>query len=199
MDNPTAPCILFEDSLEPIENLRAIGADIFIPVEVKHSIPGRLRVVSEAFRLNKTLFDAVNTKLLTLSGITGTSLNGSCGSLTIFYDEKLIGEPCILRNLSTISMSDNSSHYNESPPVESLIEQVSKPNRLYEAVGGVLAGAGVIGVIVPGIPGIPILLLSAYFLSRSSGPLYKKLLENEYIGKYLKKAVTPAPSGSFKK
>ncbi|MBF0457881.1 MAG: DUF454 family protein [Nitrospirae bacterium] len=199
----SAPCVLFDNTSQPIESLAAMGAAIYIPFEVKHSIAGRLRVVSEALRLNRALFEAVNTKILTLSGISETSFNGYCGSMTIYYDENVINEACILKNLSTIDMKmvvDGNSY--NIPEEKSQGEQIggkAKPNRLYEAVGGVLAGAGIIGVIIPGIPGIPILLLSAYFLSKSSGPLYKILLENEYIGKYLKKTDKPALTGNLKK
>ena len=185
----SAPCVVIDNAFHPIESLSAMGAEIYVPFEVKHSIAGRIRVASEACKVNRTLFEAVNKKILTLPGISETSLNHYCGSMTIYYDEKLIDEICILKNLSTIEMNmlvAGGSYNVEISTVTQVGENV-KPNRLYEAVGGVLAGAGIIGVIIPGIPGIPILLLSAYFLSRSSGPLYKKLLENEYIGKYLKK------------
>jgi hypothetical protein len=199
----SSPCAEFDSTIRPVESLGAMGAEIYIPFEVKHSIAGRLRVVSDACRANKTLLKALNTKLLTIAGIKETSLNGNCGSITIYYDEQLINEGCILRNLSIIDfntvVADNTYNVSaEKSPVTEADKNI-KPNRLYEAVGGVLAGAGVIGVILPGIPGIPILLLSAYFLSKSSGPLYKKLLENEYIGKYLKKADNITFTGYFKK
>ncbi len=194
---------MFDNATLPAESLSAIGAEIYIPFEVKHSIPGRLRVVSEACIANKTLLEAVNTKILSIAGIKETSLNNNCGSIAINYDEQLINEACILRNLSIINLNLPAIETNSIMPVtKSLVLDVNtdaKPNRLYEAVGGLLAGAGVIGIIIPGIPGIPILLLSAYFLSRSSGPLYKKLLENEYIGRYLKKTDKPALNNNLKK
>lgn len=45
-----------------------------------------------------------------------------------------------------------------------------------------------IGVLLPGIPGIPFILLTAFFFVRSSDKLYSKLLKNKILGKILLRA-----------
>ncbi|MBF0488196.1 MAG: DUF454 family protein [Nitrospirae bacterium] len=174
----------------PEGSLTTVGMEVYIPFEVKHSISGRLRVVSEALVANKPLSGAVNTIILALPGIRETSLNNCCGSMTIYYDEQVIGETDILKSMNAIAMNivvtigTHSISLEKSTFVQ--VNENTRPNRLYEIVGVLLAGLGIITLILPGIPGIPILMLSAYFLAKSSGPLYNRLLNNNYIGKYLK-------------
>ncbi|MBF0554049.1 MAG: DUF454 family protein [Nitrospirae bacterium] len=161
-----------------------------IPYEVKHSITGRIRVVSEAFVANKALSDAVNTIILALPGIRETSLNNCCGSMTIYYDEQVIDKADILKNMSAITMSivvaSSACNISLEKSMFVQVDEHTRPNRLYEIVGVLLAGLGIITFILPGIPGIPILMLSAYFLAKSAGPVYKRMLNNDYIGKFLK-------------
>jgi uncharacterized membrane protein YbaN (DUF454 family) len=47
-------------------------------------------------------------------------------------------------------------------------------------------GLGIIGIIIPGLPTTPLILLSAYFFSKSSPRLHQWLLNNKYFGKYIK-------------
>lgn len=44
---------------------------------------------------------------------------------------------------------------------------------------------GLIGVIVPGLPTTPFLLLTAGLYVRSSDRLYRKLIENRFVGGYI--------------
>lgn len=44
---------------------------------------------------------------------------------------------------------------------------------------------GLAGVVIPGLPTTPFLLLTAGLYMRSSDKLYKKLLENKWINRYL--------------
>ncbi len=51
--------------------------------------------------------------------------------------------------------------------------------------GTVSLGLGIIGIVVPGLPTTPFLLLSAGLYLRSSERLYKKILSNQWIGPYI--------------
>jgi uncharacterized membrane protein YbaN (DUF454 family) len=44
---------------------------------------------------------------------------------------------------------------------------------------------GIVGIFVPGLPTTPFLLLTAGLYVRSSGRLYQKLLQNQWIGGYI--------------
>ena len=52
--------------------------------------------------------------------------------------------------------------------------------------GTLFLGLGVIGVFIPGLPTTPFLLLSSGIYLRSSERLYKKVIENRFIGNYIK-------------
>jgi len=56
--------------------------------------------------------------------------------------------------------------------------------------GTISLGLGIIGIVVPGLPTTPFLILSAGLYLRSSEKLYKKLLSSKWIGSYIKKYQT---------
>lgn len=68
--------------------------------------------------------------------------------------------------------------------------------KLYFILGFLSLSLGIIGIYLPGLPTTPFLLLSAYLFSRCSPKIYKWLLENKYLGKYIaefecNKAISP--------
>lgn len=52
--------------------------------------------------------------------------------------------------------------------------------------GSLSLGLGIIGIILPLLPTTPFLLLSAACYARSSQKLYHWLIENKYVGSYIK-------------
>jgi len=52
-------------------------------------------------------------------------------------------------------------------------------------LGSVFLGLGFIGIVVPGLPTTPFLLLAAGCYVRSSDRLYSRLLEHRLFGKYI--------------
>ncbi len=52
-------------------------------------------------------------------------------------------------------------------------------------LGSVSLILGIIGIVMPGIPTTPFLLLSAGLYVRSSDRLYNKLIRNRYLGGYI--------------
>jgi len=57
---------------------------------------------------------------------------------------------------------------------------------LFITLGFVAMVLAYIGIILPGVPGIPFVLLTAFFFVRSSDTLYAKLLELPLFGKVFK-------------
>jgi len=66
-------------------------------------------------------------------------------------------------------------------------------------LGSVFLGLGVIGIIVPGVPTTPFLLLAAGCYARSSDRLYSRLLDHKLFGKYIHnfKDIRSIPVGSI--
>ena len=57
---------------------------------------------------------------------------------------------------------------------------------LFILLGSLSLAVGALGVIVPGLPTTPFLLLTAALYIRGSDRLYKKLIENKFFGSYIK-------------
>ncbi len=51
--------------------------------------------------------------------------------------------------------------------------------------GTVSLGVGLVGIVVPGLPTTPFLLLTAGLYMRSSDTLYQYLVSNKYVGSYI--------------
>lgn len=57
---------------------------------------------------------------------------------------------------------------------------------LYVALGCVFVALGAVGVVLPGLPTTPFLLLASFFLVRSSPKLHQKLLASRTFGPLLR-------------
>ncbi|MCK4961561.1 MAG: YbaN family protein, partial [Anaerolineales bacterium] len=58
--------------------------------------------------------------------------------------------------------------------------------RLLIAAGTISTAIGIVGILVPVLPTTPFLLLAAAFYLRSSQKLYDRLLNNRFIGAYVR-------------
>lgn len=56
---------------------------------------------------------------------------------------------------------------------------------LYLTLAGLFFGLAYLGVLLPGLPATPFLLLTSFFLVRSSPALYEKLLRSKVFGPLL--------------
>ena len=55
--------------------------------------------------------------------------------------------------------------------------------RVIYFIGGWIALIlGIVGIIIPGLPTTPFILLAAWFFARSSKKIHKKLLANKHLG-----------------
>ncbi len=57
---------------------------------------------------------------------------------------------------------------------------------LWIATGLILSSIGLIGIVVPGLPTTPIMILAAACFFRSSEKLYNWILSNKYYGHHVK-------------
>ena len=53
---------------------------------------------------------------------------------------------------------------------------------LFVALGGIFVALGLVGVVLPGIPTTPFLLVASYFFVRSSPALHQRLLRSKLFG-----------------
>lgn len=57
---------------------------------------------------------------------------------------------------------------------------------LYITLGVTSVGLGIIGIILPVMPTTIFLIIASYFFMKSSPELNDKLMNNKYLGKYIK-------------
>ncbi len=57
---------------------------------------------------------------------------------------------------------------------------------LFIALGTLFLILGIIGIVVPGLPTTPFILLTGFFYLKSSKKLYNLVLNHKYLGKYLR-------------
>ena len=156
---------------------------------VAHTLPGRLRVAVPSLVAKKELTQAMKLNLAGVPGVTRVSANHYCGSITIYYDPKIVGENAffeILRNVTREKLIDlKDRHAKKEVNKESEDRQLpetekdTQPPDLASAAdrgilnpwnlaGSVLVGLGFIGPVVPLIPTVPPLLLAAYCYAKGS-------------------------------
>ncbi|WP_052180719.1 YbaN family protein [Alistipes sp. ZOR0009] len=56
---------------------------------------------------------------------------------------------------------------------------------LFVGLGTISLGCGIVGIVVPGLPTTPFVLLAAWFYVRSSERLHQKLIGNPFFGRYI--------------
>jgi len=56
---------------------------------------------------------------------------------------------------------------------------------IYIVLGTLSLILGIIGIIVPGLPATPFILLTAWLYLRGSDKLYNRLLKHKHLGKYI--------------
>lgn len=56
---------------------------------------------------------------------------------------------------------------------------------IYIALGLITLGLGLLGIITPGLPTTPFILLTAFLFAKGSPRLHQKLLNNKLTGRYL--------------
>lgn len=58
---------------------------------------------------------------------------------------------------------------------------------IYITLGLISLTLGILGIVTPGLPTTPFILLTAYLFSKSSPYLHKKLMDNKLTGGYIRR------------
>lgn len=58
---------------------------------------------------------------------------------------------------------------------------------VYLILGIITLSLGLIGIVTPGLPTTPLMLLTAFLFAKSSPRLHQKLLDHKLTGRYIKK------------
>jgi len=176
-------------------------------ITLAHHLPGRLRVTVPALTNRRVLVQAMKLDLADTSGVARVSANAYCGSLTLTYDPKIVGQNDLLETIEnllrekTLELNDRRNGTDDQPaaedrPVEAIRDDRAAPDPGPAVTGGfwnpwnlagtAMVGLGVAGAVLPVIPTVPPLLLAAYCYSRGSQRFYDRLTNHPYLGKIIR-------------
>ena len=142
---------------------------------VKHSLPGRLRVVFRALVSNKELTRGMKLYVLNGRGITHVVANHHNGSITIYYDPEIVGEDALfdmLGNVAREKLVQLNSNFLKDKGEETIRNQLPKGGKkkgAWHSAGRFFAGVGMVGVFFPLLPAVPFLLLAAFCRGMGNG------------------------------
>ncbi len=129
---------------------------------IKHSLSGRLRVVSRALVSNKELTHGMKLHLLNGRGITHVVANHHNGSITIYYDPEIVGEDVLFDMLGNVTW-EKLAKLNGQPP------KSGRERGVWKLAGKFFGGVGIVGIFIPLLPALPLLLLAAFCEEKADG------------------------------
>ena len=160
---------------------------------IKHSIPGRLRVIFPALVSRKNMTRNLETNLSNTPGIDRVQSNHFCGSVTIKYNPEIFDRQHILDVIKGV-------HLNDPIPSDVRISEVKKQEvvldhpplkdmkkkgfrRFWNVAGSISIGIGIAGVFLPLLPTVPLFLLAGFCYWRGSPRFYNRLISFGPVGR----------------
>jgi len=169
------------EEIEGDETLRKLSPSY----EIRHRIPGRIRLTFPLFRSNKNLRTCMKLQLASGSGITRVTTSALSTSITVYYNPEEMSEESLFDIISKISIGDLLQWKDQLPPSVPTEELFGNLN-LWVIGGSIFLVLGIAGLALPVLPGTPLLILSAACYLRGSKKLYNWLVNHEILGRYVK-------------
>lgn len=185
-------------------NQEALSREISTPKEIRgkidnslfafdmvHEIPGRLRFVFPQLKnRSETLSDVVGY-LSAKPGVGRVRANRFCASITVEYDHLLLEKKSLIEHLKSMGTKD--ILFPGTPGIPKKRQHrtfVSTPkNRPVGSstpwtIGGTFfVGLSFLGIIIPGLPTPPFVILAAYCYLRGSKRHYRWLMNHRFFAK----------------
>ena len=180
-DPPTCPAIraLLEQQQGDRVSIRR-DANVFSTWQVARAWPGAL-LLKHADASTWAVARRISARLEDVSGIQDIRWRSVSHRLMLRYDPNVIDRSELLARLDAAMLWADVESEPESDYGAAL--SVSGFRRLlYLSLAGVSFGLAGLGVIVPGLPTVPFLLLTSYYLVRSSPQLNSQLLRSRTFG-----------------
>jgi uncharacterized membrane protein YbaN (DUF454 family) len=155
--------------------------------------PGQICIRARSSPKRRRRLDELLDELGRQPGIHALRVRGWPEGLDIDYDPARLNKEDILTTAMSAWALAEAGHSVEPTAKSNRASPRSRefmdrgPRRLlYLALGCGSLGMSFVGLVVPGIPTVPFLLASSYYLARSSRPLHRWLLESRLFGQILR-------------
>jgi len=167
--------------------------------ELRHAVSGRLRVAFPRLGPHRGTVQGVVRHLSSAPGVRRVSSNPRCSSVTVEYDPDQMEQDALLDRLRRLTLQDLAvpREEEEERPAPKRRSPGPQPgsgqgrSRLLWTIGGTLfVGLSMLGVVLPGLPTAPFVLLAAYCYLRGSRRLYVWLLEHPVLGRFVEETET---------
>lgn len=162
---------------------------------IKHSLPGRLRVAFPAVAGRKEPVSLITLHLSDEQGITHVRASYLCGSITLYYDPEIVKEAFLLDMLEQITWEKIFPSDTLLPRVKETTAIQHPPSvndrkrknirRFWNLAGGISLGVGVLGVFLPLLPTVPLFLLAGFCYWRGSPRFYNRLISFGPLGRLI--------------
>lgn len=191
-----------ESSAKPSADLGKPGVTGFqkgaLRFQIRHDISGRLRVVFPELKNRKYPLDRLVHDFSQIPGVERVLSNRYCGSVTVLYDPEQFQKSLFIGELKGLCEKELRETNPDTPKKrvhtpgtkrQPIKHGTGKP--LLWTLGGTLfVGMSALGIIVPGLPTAPFVLLAAYCYVRGSERHYHWLLNHRIFGKFIEETPT---------
>jgi uncharacterized protein len=166
--------------------------------ELRHAVPGRLRAAFPLLIHRQETIERVASTLRERPGVRRVSSNRFCASLTIDYDAERLPESSLLEGMKRLKVEDLAPGVRPTPetrlqkggPAQARPEPGRRTRILWTAAGTLFVGMSGLGVVLPGLPTAPFVLLAAYCYLRGSRRLYRWLVNHRVFGRFVEETET---------
>jgi uncharacterized membrane protein YbaN (DUF454 family) len=163
---------------------------------IRHTLPGRLRVVFPILISDKTALQAHKQSIKEISGVRKIITNKNNGGVTVHYDSEMVKESRILSRMDGLAGRSSAAVIEvKGEPVKKQALQVKpykKPRKnrfiqaLWNLAGSFFVGVGILGIFLPILPTVPLILLAAFCYFRGSSRFYNWLTRFGALGRVIK-------------
>lgn len=156
-----------------------------------HAIPGRLRFVFPHLKNRKEMISHVTGYLFAVPGIDHVHANHFCASITVLYDHRLTEKESLVEHLERMKAEDLISpdamvmpENRQRRTIEGAPKnRPAKSSALWTIGGTFFVALSFLGIIIPGLPTPPFVILAAYCYLRGSKRHYRWLMNHPVFSK----------------
>ncbi|MCP4575196.1 MAG: DUF454 domain-containing protein [Deltaproteobacteria bacterium] len=165
--------------------------DSLFAFDMVHAIPGRLRFVFPHLKNRSEIISEVMGYLSAKSGVDRVRANHFCASITVEYDPLQVEKKSLVEHLKSLGKKDLMSPDTTGIPEKQRRETVEsvpknpqvKSSALWTIGGTFFVGLSFLGIIIPGLPTPPFVILAAYCYLRGSKRHYRWLMNHPLFSK----------------